>query len=133
MFTGIFTGIVRTKCEVVGPVDANGVRSRTVDRGGVVVGDTVNIDRSSKFGDEVGGRLVSGHISGRRGRRRIVGRRRESDPAGLCRSDADGLREGGGVNIEPDTQPQTIVETFKSVLLDTDLREQGGLGRRQQS
>lgn len=29
----------------------------------VVIGDTVNIERSLKFGDELGGHLVSGHIS----------------------------------------------------------------------
>lgn len=30
----------------------------------VVVGDRVNIERSLKFGDELGGHLVSGHVSG---------------------------------------------------------------------
>lgn len=30
----------------------------------VVVGDSVNIERSLRFGDELGGHLVSGHVSG---------------------------------------------------------------------
>ncbi|RKS87503.1 riboflavin synthase alpha chain [Orbus hercynius] len=32
--------------------------------GGKVIGDLVNIERSAKYGDEIGGHVMSGHISG---------------------------------------------------------------------
>ncbi len=135
--------------------------------GAAVVGDTVNIERSLKFGDELGGHLVSGHISGTgvvdellldRGNRTMwvsvdapvmayilwkgwiavdgvsltvssVDRDRHRFavsliPETLRRTTLGSIQEGALVNIEPDTQTQTIVQTVKSMFRDTDLREQ---------
>lgn len=56
-------------CLTVVSIDSNNVQfdiiDETIDRtnlGDVSVGDTVNIERSLKFGDEVGGHILSGHI-----------------------------------------------------------------------
>ena len=56
-------------CLTVVSIESNNVQfdviDETIDRtnlGDVSVGDTVNIERSLKFGDEVGGHILSGHI-----------------------------------------------------------------------
>lgn len=56
-------------CLTVVSIDSNNVQfdiiDETIDRtnlGDVSVGDTVNIERSLKFGDEIGGHILSGHI-----------------------------------------------------------------------
>ena len=56
-------------CLTVVSIDSNIVQfdiiDETIDRtnlGDVSVGDTVNIERSLKFGDEIGGHILSGHI-----------------------------------------------------------------------
>lgn len=56
-------------CLTVVSIDSNNVQfdiiDETIDRtnlGDVSVGDKVNIERSLKFGDEVGGHILSGHI-----------------------------------------------------------------------
>ena len=56
-------------CLTVVSIDSNNVQfdiiDETIDRtnlGDLSVGDTVNIERSLKFGDEVGGHILSGHI-----------------------------------------------------------------------
>ena len=56
-------------CLTVVSIDSNNVQfdiiDETIDRtnlGDISVGDTVNIERSLKFGDEVGGHILSGHI-----------------------------------------------------------------------
>ena len=56
-------------CLTVVSIDSNNVQfdiiDETIDRtnlGDLSVGDKVNIERSLKFGDEVGGHILSGHI-----------------------------------------------------------------------
>lgn len=56
-------------CLTVVSIESNNVQfdiiDETIDRtnlGDLSVGDTVNIERSLKFGDEVGGHILSGHI-----------------------------------------------------------------------
>ena len=56
-------------CLTAVSIESNNVQfdiiDETIDRtnlGDVSVGDTVNIERSLKFGDEVGGHILSGHI-----------------------------------------------------------------------
>lgn len=56
-------------CLTVVSIDSNNVQfdiiDETIDRtnlGDLSVGDTVNIERSLKFGDEIGGHILSGHI-----------------------------------------------------------------------
>ena len=56
-------------CLTVVSIESNNVQfdiiDETIDRtnlGDISVGDTVNIERSLKFGDEVGGHILSGHI-----------------------------------------------------------------------
>ena len=56
-------------CLTVVSIDSNNVQfdiiDETIDRtnlGDISVGDTVKIERSLKFGDEVGGHILSGHI-----------------------------------------------------------------------
>ena len=56
-------------CLTVVSIESNNVQfdviDETIDRtnlGDVSVGDAVNIERSLKFGDEVGGHILSGHI-----------------------------------------------------------------------
>ena len=56
-------------CLTVVSIDSNNVQfdiiDETIDRtnlGDLSVGDAVNIERSLKFGDEIGGHILSGHI-----------------------------------------------------------------------
>ena len=56
-------------CLTVVSIESNNVQfdiiDETIDRtnlGDISLGDTVNIERSLKFGDEVGGHILSGHI-----------------------------------------------------------------------
>ncbi len=56
-------------CLTVVSIDSNNVQFDIIDEtlertnlGDLSVGDTVNIERSLKFGDEVGGHILSGHI-----------------------------------------------------------------------
>lgn len=44
--------------------DVIGETSELTNLSSLVVGDRVNIERSLRFGDELGGHLVSGHVSG---------------------------------------------------------------------
>jgi len=79
----MFTGIVQRRCPVVASVANNGrcltashidgtrVRFDVVGEtleltnlGPVAVGDRVNIERSLRFGDELGGHILSGHVAG---------------------------------------------------------------------
>jgi riboflavin synthase len=135
--------------------------------GGLVVGDTVNIERSLRFGDELGGHIVSGHVSGVATVDEIVadGANRtmwfavdaarmpfllwkgwvavDGVSLTISRVDRDGNRfavslipetlqrtslgsvpVGGRVNIELDSQTQTIVATVHELLRDPGLRAQ---------
>ncbi|MCG8672790.1 MAG: riboflavin synthase, partial [Pseudomonadales bacterium] len=44
--------------------DAMEVTLKLTSLGGLSVGDKVNVERSAKQGDEVGGHIVSGHVDG---------------------------------------------------------------------
>ncbi len=135
--------------------------------GGLVAGDTVNIERSLRFGDELGGHIVSGHVSGmatvdeivEEGANRTLwfavdaarmpyllwkgwvavdgvsltisridreGNRFAASliPETLQRTSLGSVRVGGRVNIELDSQTQTIVATVHDVLRDPVLRAQ---------
>jgi len=135
--------------------------------GNLVTDDMVNIERSLKFGDEVGGHIVSGHISAaaiideiliERANRTVwftVGAeimpfilwkgwvaldgvsltvsRLDRDahrfgvsliPETLSRTTLGNWAIGDQVNLEPDSQTQTIIETVRGLLADPDLQAQ---------
>jgi len=163
-------GACLTAREISGDLVSFDIIGETLDLtnlGDALVGDKVNIERSLKFGDELGGHLVSGHISGtavvdevlvdggnctmwfsstaswmtyllRKGWVTVDGvsltvsnlDREHSRfgvsliPETLRRTTLGSIREGDRVNIEPDAQIQTIVQTVHSLFRDTDLRQQ---------
>lgn len=60
-------GACLTAAEIVGSVVRFDVIGETLDLtnlSSIAVGDTVNIERSLKFGDELGGHILSGHVAG---------------------------------------------------------------------
>lgn len=137
---------------------------RLTNIGGVSVGNLVNIERSFRAGDEIGGHVVSGHISGTvvvfdivqsEGVRNITF---VANPAqmkyllhkgfvaldgasltiafvdhvnnrfGVClipetieRTTLGRVVVGSQVNVEPDSQTQTIVDTVERLFLTEDL------------
>jgi riboflavin synthase len=148
---------------------------RTTNLGALAIGSLVNVERSFKVGDEVGGHIVSGHITTtaelcdlhHQGNDRVltfriddhwnrfilhkgyVGvdgasitvssvNRGESTfsisliPETIERTTLGRLALGDLVNVEVDSQTQTIVETIERVMQDPDMRqtllEQSGAG-----
>ncbi|MCL4134533.1 UNVERIFIED_CONTAM: hypothetical protein GTU68_009249 [Idotea baltica] len=60
-------GTCLTASQIDGPLVSFDVIGETLDMtnlGAVNAGDRVNIERSLKFGDELGGHILSGHVSG---------------------------------------------------------------------
>ncbi len=60
-------GVCLTASKIDGPLVRFDVIGETLDLtnlAAVVVGDKIDIERSLKFGDELGGHILSGHISG---------------------------------------------------------------------
>lgn len=139
---------------------------RTTNLGSLQVGSMVNVERSFKVGDEVGGHIVSGHVTGtgvlrglhNEGNDRVltfsvsepwlrfilhkgfVGvdgasitvsnvNRQESTfsisliPETIERTTLGRLALGESVNIEVDSQTQTIVETIERVMQDPQMRQ----------
>lgn len=161
-------------CLTASAIDGNLVRfdviaetSELTNLSSLVVGDEVNIERSLHFGDEIGGHIVSGHVSaavtvheievdgGNRtmwfkvdpslmaflfwkgfvaldGASLTISRiDREQHliavsliPETLERTTLGGVTVGARVNMELDSQTQTIVATVRQVLADPELRSQ---------
>lgn len=60
-------GVCLTAVEIEGDTVRFDVIDETLQRsslGGLAVGDAVNVERAARFGDEIGGHLISGHIWG---------------------------------------------------------------------
>lgn len=60
-------GICLSVVSIVGSDISFNAMSETINNttiGKIHIGDTVNIERSMKFGDEIGGHIISGHIDG---------------------------------------------------------------------
>ncbi len=163
-------GTCLTASHIEGSLVSFDVIGETLDMtnlGAVKAGDRINIERSLKFGDELGGHILSGHVSGTVTVAEIVhdgGNRTvwfDVDPvhmpfllwkgfvaldgASLTISRLDrptnriavslipetlerttfgSLEVGDRVNIEVDTQTQSIVETVRNVLADPEMRSQ---------
>ncbi len=145
--------------------------ARVTNLGLLREGALVNVERSLKFGDEIGGHILSGHVSGCAEIVRIVQDKnlREItfsvdselmaylmhkgfvalDGASLTISSVNRalsefsvclipetiarttlgqskLTKGDKINIELDSQTQSIVDTVKGILRDTDLVQQLG-------
>lgn len=138
----------------------------TTNLGALRVGHSVNVERSFKVGDEVGGHIVSGHVTGtaclsglrNEGHDRVLtfnldkqwmrfvlhkgyvgvdgasitvsNVNREANtfsvsliPETIERTTLGGLVLGELVNVEVDSQTQTIVETIERVMQDPQMRE----------
>ena len=140
---------------------------RTTNLGKLTEGSMVNLERSFQFGDEVGGHILSGHITTTasvadiylNGHDRVitfaiapewlkfifhkgyigldgasitvsaVDRDRNQFAVSLIpetieRTTLGHLVKGDGVNIEVDSQTQTIVETVERILAEPEMRQQ---------
>jgi len=163
-------GACLTACEINASVVRFEVVQETLELtnlGSLNADDMVNIERSLKFGDEVGGHVVSGHISASaiideilvdRANRTVwftvdaevmpfilwkgwvaldgvslTVSRLDRDahrfgvsliPETLSRTTLGNWAIGDQVNLEPDSQTQTIIETVRGLLADPDLRAQ---------
>ena len=138
---------------------------KTTNLGDVVVGTQVNVERSFKVGDEVGGHIVSGHVTATASLSRLRNEGHDRvltfdldpqwmkfvlhkgyvgvDGASITVSSVDreastfsislipetierttlgGLALGDRVNVEVDSQTQTIVETIERVMQDPEMR-----------
>lgn len=139
---------------------------RTTNLGGLEIGSLVNVERSFKVGDEVGGHIVSGHITTtaelcdlhHQGNDRVLTFRIDDQwgrfilhkgyvgvdgasitvssvnrddstfsisliPETIERTTLGRLALGDLVNVEVDSQTQTIVETIERVMQDPDMRQ----------
>ena len=138
---------------------------KTTNLGDAVVGTQVNVERSFKVGDEVGGHIVSGHVTATASLSRLRNEGHDRvltfdldpqwmkfvlhkgyvgvDGASITVSSVDreastfsislipetierttlgGLALGDRVNVEVDSQTQTIVETIERVMQDPEMR-----------
>ncbi len=139
---------------------------RTTNLGKLKAGSLVNVERSFKVGDEVGGHIVSGHITTtaelvdllHQGNDRVLTFRVDEQwgrfilhkgyvgvdgasitissvnrdqstfsisliPETIERTTLGRLALGDRVNVEVDSQTQTIVETIERVMQDPDMRQ----------
>jgi riboflavin synthase len=163
-------GTCLTASAIEGTLVSFDVIGETLDMtnlGDVEVGDRINIERSLKFGDELGGHILSGHVSGtvvvseivKDGNNRTMWFDVDAEhmpfllwkgfvaldgasltisrldrgsnrlavsliPETLERTTFGRLEIGDRVNLELDSQTQSIVETVRNVLADPDLRDQ---------
>lgn len=161
-------GTCLTASEIDGPLVSFDVIGETLDMTNltdVVVGDQINIERSLKFGDELGGHILSGHVSGTvvvseivsDGNNRTIWfdvdpihmpyllwkgfvaldgasltisrlERKANQiavsliPETLERTTFGRVEVGDRINLELDSQTQSIVETVRNVLADPEMR-----------
>ena len=126
---------------------------KTTNLGDIGVGTKVNVERSFRVGDEVGGHIVSGHVTATAS---LCGLRNDGHdrvltfdlnpkwmkfvlhkgyvdreastfsvsliPETIERTTLGRLSLGDKVNVEVDSQTQTIVETIERVMQDPEMR-----------
>lgn len=68
--------------------------------GDVAVGDSVNIERSMAFGDEIGGHIVSGHVS---------------TTAAVAAIEADGANRTMWFETNPEAMPYLLMKGFAAI------------------
>ena len=156
-------GVCLTVVSIQGTIVRFDMIQETLDRTNLAdlsPGDLVNVERSARFGDEIGGHLLSGHILGQAAIERIenpannhivtfkappaaidylfpkgyialdgvsltlvtVDRANETFsvhliPETLRQTTFGFKKEGSKINVEVDTQTQTIVDTIKALSL----------------
>ncbi len=83
-------------------------------------GDVVNVERSFRVGDEVGGHIVSGHVAGLATLVRI---QVCLIPETIARTTLGDSEPGYQANLEVDAQTQAIVDTVERVLSQPEWRQ----------
>ena len=141
-------GVCLTATEINGQCVAFDVIEETLNRTNLShlnVGDAVNVERSLKMGDELGGHLLSGHIAapesmmkyihekgyiGLNGASLTIGEVQQNEfnihliPETLRLTTFGTAENGGLVNIEIDAMTQTIVATVERMM-----KQENGGGR----